>query len=253
MKTSLKSSQPILRVRHIWRTRGSGQRSFTLRLAKLDVFPGNFVALVGPSGSGKSTLLDILSLVLEPTGGESLTLHDREGEDIDILSCWRSGNDTQLAQTRRRLLGYVLQTGGLLPYLNVLDNISLPLHLLGEQPDRKVIESHLEHFGLHGFESKNTSSLSGGERQRVAIIRALIHQPSIILADEPTAALDHAYARTVVEHFRSLALQQNTAIIMVTHDEPLVNDLADTVIRFYPENHLETGTCYSAQVEQRGI
>ncbi len=241
---------PILMSRDLRRTRGVGDKAFTLSIPELDVYSGDFIALVGPSGSGKSTLLDLLALVLRPTGGTSMLLYNCRGHAIDILDCWKRRDDRKLAQTRRNLLGYVLQTGGLLPYLNVAGNIELPVRLLGQRLNKKQIDAQLMRFGLDGYGDKRPCSLSGGERQRVAILRALSHRPSLILADEPTAALDRKHARTVVEHFKLLAREQSIAVVMVTHDELLVSGLADTIVRFVANDTADEGFCYVTEVQQ---
>ncbi len=224
----------IVRLRDVKRYRGGGERTFELVVPELRIERGRFVALVGASGSGKSTLLDLLGLVLRPSaGGTFLFSPDGGGVDtVDIVETWRQGNDDPLAALRRRSIGYVLQTGGLIPFLDVSHNIGLPLRLLGRKPEGRTISAALERLGLGGYEEKMPSTLSGGERQRVAILRALAHGPAMVLADEPTAALDRERARHVVEHFRELAQAQGTAIVMVTHDEQLVSGLADMVVRF---------------------
>lgn len=247
----MKTHPPLLRLRNLHHSRGDEQRGFRLEVAELTIHAGEFVALVGPSGSGKSTLLDLLGLVLRPCGGDAFILHQQDGCTTDILGCWQSGNDTHLAHTRRHLLGYVLQTGGLLPYLDVADNINVPARFAGQQLPRKTINQQLKHFGLAGYGHKKPATLSGGERQRVAILRALAHRPALILADEPTAALDHLHARTVVEYFHTLAREQGSAIVMVTHDETLVRGIAQVMVRFVAKPK-QTGTlCYHAVVEER--
>jgi putative ABC transport system ATP-binding protein len=176
----------------------------------LSICPGEFVAMVGPSGSGKTTMLAMLAGLLAPTQG-SIIIGGRE------LSQMR---ETQRTQFRREKVGFTFQSNNLVPYLTVQENVELMLKL-NNQFDRQGKEHTkelLDRLGL-GDRLKNLpSQLSGGQQQRVAIARALVHNPEIVLADEPTASLDTERAYQVVETFASLIHAQNLAGIMVTHD-----------------------------------
>lgn len=129
-------------------------------------------------------------------------------------------------------MGYVLQTGGLLPFLSVAENIHLPLRILGVPIDHAEIEDLAECIDIRAVLGKKPQHLSGGQRQRAAILRALVHNPRLILADEPTAAVDKSRARAIVQDFKRLACDQGATIIMVTHDYRLVRDLADVTYTF---------------------
>lgn len=199
--------------------RRPGRESFRLELEALDVMRGDRLALVGPSGCGKSTALDLLAGVLRPDGGERFLFAPQAGEAaLDMLEVWRRGEEDRLAAVRLRHVGYVLQVGGLLPFLSAGENILLPCRALGETAARR--ESVRELCGRLHIErllGQMPSRLSVGERQRVAIARALAHGPSILLADEPTAALDPQHARLVLGLLAELAGERGTTVIMVTH------------------------------------
>ena len=211
------------------RLRERGASAFRLTVPSLRVHAGEFVALVGDSGSGKSTLLDMLALVLRPS--EAGAFRIREGvEDTDVMALWRAGREGALARIRRERLGYVLQTGGLLPFLSVRGNLELPLRMNGRRDDGDVAAA-ARRMGIADHLDSRPDRLSGGERQRVAVLRALLHGPALVLADEPTAAVDKSRARAIVADFRAAAQALGTAIVMVTHDLDLVRPVADTTYR----------------------
>ena len=176
----------------------------------IDVDQGEFVALVGPSGSGKTTMLAMLAGLLRPSEGEvSIT-----GVDLAQLT------DAQLTKFRLQNIGFTFQANNLVPYLSALENVELMLRLNGRY-NREGAERSKEllvRLGLEDRLNNLPSQLSGGQRQRVAIARALVHDPAVVLADEPTASLDTERAFQVVETFASLIHEQNRAGIMVTHD-----------------------------------
>ena len=178
------------------------------------------LALTGPSGCGKSTALDVLAGILRPDDGDGsrFLLHTADGE-TDMLALWRAGRLDALARLRGKHLGYVLQTGGLLPFLSARDNILLPCRCLGIMGRRlEAVWNMATALGIDRLLLQMPASLSVGERQRVAIARALAHGPAIVLADEPTAALDPDQSRKVLGIFADLARQQGTTVIMVSHD-----------------------------------
>ncbi len=199
---------------------------FQLIVPKIDLASGQFAALVGPSGCGKSTLLDILGLVLKPQEVSCFHIASMKGP-INLIGL----NQAKLAAVRSRHIGYVLQTGGLLPFLNVRQNIALPLRL-NRQKDDGQVEALAQTLGIDEQLDKLPSFLSGGQRQRVAIARALIHKPRIVLADEPTAAVDELTAIEIRDQFRDLSQKFGTTTIMVTHDRSLLRGQVDRVFNF---------------------
>jgi putative ABC transport system ATP-binding protein len=197
----------------------SARTMFELAVPRLSIRKGEKLAIIGPSGSGKSTLLDALSMVLSPDqiGSFRLWPGGPEGPVIDVGGLMQRHDTGGLAAIRRRWLGYVLQTGGLLPFLTVRRNIEIGRRLLGLHDDGTV-GALAERLGLTEHLRKLPAALSVGERQRVAIARALAHRPTIILADEPTAALDPANAGIVMSIFVELADQLGTTTIIASHD-----------------------------------
>jgi putative ABC transport system ATP-binding protein len=192
---------------------------------------GEFVALVGESGCGKSTLLDMLALVLRPTACEVFRLFvDRR--PVDVKALWERDDEAELARLRRRNLGYVLQSGGLLPFLSVARNIALPMRMKGMLAVDYRLNALAERMGVTDLIGKKPQFLSGGQRQRVAILRAMAHEPRMILADEPTAAVDQARARSIVTDFHALAREHQACIVMVTHDRALIDSVADRVYSY---------------------
>jgi putative ABC transport system ATP-binding protein len=189
--------------------------SFTLQ-------QGEFVALVGPSGSGKTTLLAMLAGLLQPTAG-SIVIDD---EELGAMS------ERERASFRRRHIGFTFQTNNLVPYLTALENVELLLRLNGDYnaTGRQRARDLLSRLGLSERLNSLPRQLSGGQRQRVSIARSLINQPSLVLADEPTASLDTERAFQVVDTLSTLIHEQNRAGIMVTHDLRLVL-YADRVIQ----------------------
>ncbi|MBN1218237.1 MAG: ABC transporter ATP-binding protein [Anaerolineae bacterium] len=188
----------------------------------LGVEKGQFVALVGPSGSGKTTMLAMLAGLLSPTQGSIMI----DGYELGRMK------EKERAEFRRQKIGFTFQTNNLVPYLNVQENVELMLRLNNkyDRPGKEFAEELLVQLGL-GDRLKNLpSQLSGGQQQRVAIARALIHNPDIVLADEPTANLDTERAYQVVETFASLIHSRNLAGIMVTHDLRMV-EYTDKVIQ----------------------
>lgn len=180
----------------------------------LELKAGEFVALVGPSGSGKTTLLAMIAGLLSPTSGQ-ITL---AGEELAQM------NEAQLTALRRNRIGFTFQANNLVPYLTVRENVELMLRLNGtyNKDSRRQAEELLQRLGLGERLNSLPSQLSGGQKQRVAIARSLIHDPALVLADEPTASLDTALAYQVVGTFADLIHEQNRVGIMVTHDLRMV-------------------------------
>lgn len=186
----------------------------------LEVSQGQFLAVMGASGSGKSTLLHLMAGLATPDGGRIVI----DGTDLNAL------NDHDLTLFRRRHIGLVFQAFNLIPTLNAEENVLLPLMLDGRngQAGRAKVDELLETLGLTSRRLHRPDAMSGGEQQRVAIGRALVTDPSVILADEPTGNLDSANSRSVCELLRDLSLIHNKTIVMVTH-EPTVAAYAQEV------------------------
>ena len=199
----------ILKVENLKRVYGTGaSKVVALDNVSFTVEKGEFVSIVGACGSGKSTLLHLIGGVDRPTSGK-VFIND---EDIYKL------NNDDLAIFRRRQIGLIYQFYNLIPILNVIENISLPLELDGRKPDKKDLNEMLELLGLENRKSHLPSQLSGGEQQRVSIGRALITRPSLILADEPTGNLDSKASEEIVSLLKKTNKKYNQTIIMITHN-----------------------------------
>jgi putative ABC transport system ATP-binding protein len=190
----------------------------------LDVFPGQVVGLMGPSGSGKTTLLNCIACISQPSSGR-LTL---DGEVV-YEDRWLKAD---LRRLRLDKIGFIFQYPNLLPFLNATDNVAVVLQLagLGSAPSLARAVELLNYLEVGHRKHALPKQLSGGEAQRVAIARALANRPRIILADEPTAPLDSQRARIVMDLLRRIAIDQNAAIICVTHDE-MILDRFDHIYR----------------------
>lgn len=223
-------------LRRVRRRRESGDGRFILDIERLALRPGDRLALVGDSGTGKSTCLDMLSLTLAPTAWERFDARF-EGERHAIGELWRRGARSALAGLRARHIGYVLQTGGLLPFLTVIENVALPLRLLGEAPvpARKAAEALLERLEMAPYARRLPAALSLGQRQRVAVARALVHRPALVLADEPTASLDRRNAEAVLRLFAEILEEQGRAAIWVTHSAELAASHGFTPVLCRPD------------------
>ena len=201
----------LIRVTDLCKTYDNGvDLIHVLRNVNMKVFPGEIVAVMGPSGSGKSTLLFILGIFLHPTSG-SYSLAGK-----DVLSLDRNAQ----AEFRRSRVGFVFQSCDLLENTTVYENLEFPLIYAGvERRDRPArIAAALERVNLGHRIQHSSNRLSGGERQRVAVARALVNQPQVILADEPTGQLDRSHGHLIMDHFGEIVSDGKTAIIVVTHD-----------------------------------
>jgi lipoprotein-releasing system ATP-binding protein len=198
--------KPLIRLKGIKKTVGSEQ---ILKGINLEIYEGEFVSIIGASGSGKSSLLYVLGLLDKPTEGEVFF----EGEKIDY------SNDKRLSYLRNSKIGFVFQFHYLVQELSILDNVILPAIKKGvpikEARERAMVL--LERLGLKGKENRKPYEISGGEMQRTAIARALINQPKVLLADEPTGNLDSTNTQKVMDIFKEINKSQTT-IVMVTHE-----------------------------------
>ena len=238
MSAAVKTA-PVLSLREVHKVRTQGESRFELSVPEFSLHAGEFLALVGESGCGKSTLLDLLALISKPSAASAFEISLDAGSTIDVAALWQRGDERALAALRRRHFGYVLQTGGLLPYLTVADNLLLPLQMNQLPQGRKRVVEISRRLGVADCLARKPESLSGGQRQRVAILRALVHTPGIVLADEPTAAVDRRRATQIVQSLQALACDEGVAIIMVTHDLKLVEGVADRACGFTVEQIAE--------------
>jgi putative ABC transport system ATP-binding protein len=208
--------EPLVALKDVSKHFGEGPaRVDALRQVSLDVHAGEVVALLGPSGSGKTTLLNVIGCILEPAEGR-MSL-DRE---LVYDNRWLRGD---LRRLRLDKIGFIFQFHNLLPFLDATDNVAVVLELAGQAPAtarRRAVEL-LDYLEVGHRKHAMPAELSGGEGQRVAIARALANSPRIILADEPTAALDSTRAGIVMDLLRKLAAEQDACIIAVTHDDKI--------------------------------
>ena len=216
---------PVVRVEHLSKYFGSSTaRVDALRDINMDVYPGQVVGLMGPSGSGKTTLLNCIACIMEPSNGR-LTL---DGEVVYDEHWLRA----DLRRLRLDKVGFIFQYPNLLPFLDGTDNVAIVLSLAGygSAAARTRAIDLLNYLEVGHRKHAMPTQLSGGEAQRVAIARALANKPRIILADEPTAPLDSGRARIVMDLLRRIAVEQSAAIIVVTHDE-MILDRFDHIFR----------------------
>ena len=212
--TATTATAPAVEVIGLTKVYGSGNTEVVaMKDVSLRVARGEVIALLGPSGAGKSTLLTAIGLINPPTAGR-----------IDIGGEWVMDADqakVELRAFRRRHLGFVFQKANLIPFLNAVENVQVALEISATLPRaaRKRALELLDYLGVADRANNLPDALSGGQQQRVAVARALANEPSLILADEPTAALDSHRGRQVMELFRKVAHERVSAVIVVTHDQ----------------------------------
>ena len=218
----LAKDTPLIRLKEIYKIYQMGDETVHATDGiSLDIYRGEFVAIVGKSGSGKSTLMNIIGALDVPTKGNYYI----DGHDTSSMT------DNELADIRNRMIGFIFQQYNLLPKLSILENVELPLLYQGvKEPERKIrAMEELEKVGLKEKAKMRPIQLSGGQQQRVSIARALASRPSLILADEPTGALDSKTSREVLDIIKKLNDEGNT-IVMITHD-PTIAVRARRVVR----------------------
>jgi putative ABC transport system ATP-binding protein len=242
------ASPPVYVCQDLVKRRGAGQGAgaagFELRVPSLKIRPGEVMVLRGASGSGKSTLLDLLALALRPDGAGTFSFRPEHRDPTDLMRLWARKDLDGLGRLRGAHLGYVLQTGGLLPFLTARENIALSCRLLGRDPGGRI-ERLAERLGISAQLDKLPKQLSVGERQRVAIARAMAHRPRVVLADEPTASVDPVNAVAIRDLFLELVQQSGITAVIATHDwqpgaVPGIQELAhrierdgDTAVSFF--------------------
>jgi putative ABC transport system ATP-binding protein len=215
--------KPTVICREVVKNYGSGNSLVqALRGVDLDVYPGQLTMLVGPSGCGKTTLLSVVAGILRPTSGQVSVM----GNDLTRMSSWRR------TAFRRDNVGFVFQQFNLLPALSAAENAAVPLVIQGYSKWKAVgaAKALLGKMGMGDRVNSLPSKLSGGQQQRVAIARALIHRPHLLVCDEPTSALDAKTGHTILELLRSIAVEGDRAVIIVTHDSRIF-EFADTIAR----------------------
>jgi putative ABC transport system ATP-binding protein len=232
------SGKQSIKVENLVKHFGSGDNLVrVIEGADFQVDKGELVALIAPSGAGKTTLLMMIGCVEEPTSGK-IWLGDEKVYDNRWLT-------KETRKIRREKIGFIFQAHYLIPFLNVIENVTLVPQTNGvskKDSEAKAMEL-LEYFDIGEKASAMPSELSGGQNQRVAIARALANSPEIILADEPTAALDLERSVSVVKMLKKIAIEQDVAVIMVTHDEAML-PLCDRILK------IENKKVVSSQVEQ---
>jgi putative ABC transport system ATP-binding protein len=210
-----------LRDVHKVYTNKAGMQYVALRGISLDIEKGDFVALMGPSGSGKTTLLDLMGTLDTPTSGRIII----DGIDTSEM------NGNKLAELRNSTIGFVFQSYNLISYLSVLDNVTLPSRVKGVATQATIEDSKamLDEVGLGEKLEKRPNELSGGEQQRVAIVRAFINRPRILLADEPTGNLDSKSAKVVLDILTRMCTENKTTVVLSTHDPEVAGFARHTI------------------------
>jgi putative ABC transport system ATP-binding protein len=220
---TLPSAQALMKTTDLVKTYSLNEGQLVaLDHVNLTFEKGEFAGLVGPSGSGKTTLLNILGSLDQPSSGSAEVL----GEKIENLS------HKQAADLRSRHIGFIFQTHNLLPVYTVYENVEFPLLVLGVPPAerRKAVQDALEWVRLADRASSKPSQLSGGQSQRVAIARAIVKRPAVVLADEPTANLDAANSRNILETMAALSRDLQTTFVFATHDEKVIRYLRRKIV-----------------------
>ena len=222
---------PLLELRRVSRERGDG---FRLQVDSFRVTAGARIAIVGPSGSGKSTCLDLIAMALRPDQVDCMTIAPGGHDRFDVAGLWRNNDRARIRGIRARYFGYVLQTGGLVPFLSLQENAMLSRRLLGQEGEGPVSDL-FGSLGIAHLRRRKPRNVSIGERQRAAVVRALAHEPLLVLADEPTASLDRASALDVMDLLTRTVARQGAALVLVTHDEALAGEFGLDILRCRPD------------------
>lgn len=209
---------PLIELRNVRKTYPLGETQVhALQGIDLTIDEGEFAAVWGPSGSGKTTLLNLIGAIDEPTEGTLII----EGTDVHVLS------DDRKSELRNQTIGFIFQDFNLIPVLSALENVMLPLQIKGagtKEAKQKAL-TRLEEVGLGRFAHHRPAKMSGGQQQRVSIARALVSDPSLVIADEPTANLDSGTAHTIISIMRDLNEKDHITFIFSTHDQRLLDQV----------------------------
>lgn len=237
-------ASPMLRIRGLKLFRdaiGEGP-AYSLSVPDFSMGYGARIGLVGESGSGKTSFLEVLGLLAWPDEVDTFDFAPKPGAGvIDLTPAIKARETTLLSQLRSRCIGFIMQDGGLLPYLTVEENASLSLKLSGRTPPRLGIPELAKMMGIDDYLDRNQSALSGGQRQRAAVLRALAPGVPLLLADEPTAALDSQSSIKVMEAMRATADAMGSAMIVASHNASLLESYGFDILRVVVtehENHL---------------
>jgi putative ABC transport system ATP-binding protein len=214
--------EPIIRLRDVFKTFGfaGGSKTEVLRGINLNIWKGDFVAIIGASGSGKSTMLNMIGLLDRPTGGEIFI----KNKDASKMS------DEEMALLRSRTFGFVFQQYNLIPWLSVYDNISMPTIFSGQAIKEQEMREKIAKVGLSHRVEHRPMELSGGEQQRVALLRALANDPEIIIGDEPTGNLDSKTGNEILDMLIELRKKSGKTLIIVTHDIDIADRAEEVVV-----------------------
>lgn len=210
----------------------SGIPQYQVEIEALKLSKGEHVALVAPSGSGKSTVLNMLLLAMAPDASGCHQLIDSDNSELDIADLWRLKRFEVLARIRTKMMSFILQSGGLMPFLTAAQNINFPMRMSGTKSDPKIHEHLVDVLGIGSILHRKPADLSVGERQRVAIARALINSPRILIADEPTASLDEVNAHKTLSLMLELVRDTKTSIVLATHDLNIVRDFGFETLKY---------------------
>jgi putative ABC transport system ATP-binding protein len=214
---------PLIKLNHLTREYPTGSGVLkALDRVSLSILSGEFVAIMGASGSGKSTMLNILGLLDRPTSGEYFLA----GKNVTLIS------DDDQAMMRNKKIGFIFQSFYLLPRLDALRNVMMPLLYRGDSIEdaREKALIMLDKLGMKSRHHHKPNQLSGGEQQRIAVARALVGNPDVILADEPTGSLDSKTGQQLMDLFKQMHLSENRTIIIITHDEKIANQCERVIV-----------------------
>jgi putative ABC transport system ATP-binding protein len=216
----------VFNIKNALLRRGTVDYGFSMEVSDFTLERGEFLCLLGPSGCGKSTLLDMLGLVFRPISAELFDLHINGRQDIRAV---HQLGTSELMRIRRNHFGYILQSGGLIQSMSVRENIMISVIFSDRCFDKPRFSSLIDLLDIGPLLGRKPRDLSGGQRQRVAIARSLVHGPSVVLADEPTAAVDHKLSMNVCGALRDASRELGASVVMVTHNQEIASNFADRI------------------------